>query len=306
MRQRFDLTGWAVVLAAACGILLGSAALAETAPEAIRVQAQGDNGTAAKAPRGAEVPPELAPAALDLRVSEKLFYDIRVNGIPAGKALLEVSKTEALDGDKGPQVWIVLLSTRSNRAVSLFYDVHDWAKSKIDVKGGFSRFYRIYKEEGGVRTEERIAFTYDIGSMEAAYERPRSDDRSQWRTHKIPLTGKVLDPLSALYYLRTLPLKDMQAGHTFGLPVCADCRVWNTRFTVMKRHPALDVGYLKGRDCIEVEPELRFKGLFERKSRIRAWLDVATGIPLKMEAEIPIGPAEVVLTEASSSALPAK
>ncbi|MGD0090180.1 MAG: DUF3108 domain-containing protein [Planctomycetota bacterium] len=247
---------------------------------------------------------ELAPASLGLQVHERLVYDIRVNGVPAGKSLLEVLRVEG--EEKGPQVWVVELYTRSNRAVSwFFYDVDDRGYSKIDMKGGFSRFYSMRKEEGAINTNERMLLTYDIGSMEAVYERPRPD--GQRRAYRIPLTGKVLDPLAAIYYLRAraLNLASLQPGAMVYLPICADGRVWNTALKVKSLVPT-DAGYLKQRPCVVFEPEAEFRGLFERKSSMLIWVDVATGIPLKMAVEIPIGPAEITLQEAKRSPLPEK
>ena len=246
----------------------------------------------------------LAPADLALQVGERLLYDIRVNGVPAGKALLEVRRTEALDSDKDRQVWIIEMHVRSNRAMSLLYDVNTKARSRIDVKGGFSRFFNIERKEGETKAEETVTFTYDIGGMEAVCKRVRPD--GLWRAHKVPLTGKALDPLSALYYLRSVDLSKLQPGDVIPLPICADRRLWNTPVRVVNRWPSVDAGCVKGRECVEVEPEAEFRGLFERKGVMRVWLDVATRIPLKMTVEIPIGPAEVVLTEATSSPLPSK
>lgn len=261
-------------------------------------------------PQPVEMPP-LAPANLDLKVAERLVYDVRVGGVPAGKAQMTVQREENFGGDTGPKVWKAALETRSSRAFSLFYEVRDLAKTCIDQKGGFSRSFNIEKREGDVKTTERIAFKYEFGNMEAAYERPRSDN--VWRLYKIPLQGKVLDPLSAVYYLRALSaqaagdkpgvnLKNARNGDAIHLPICTDRRVWLTKVNFGERRVE-DFGGLKGREVIAVEPECEFKGLFERKGRIKVWVDVKTGIPLKMVVEIPIGTAEVQLSEHADSPL---
>jgi len=254
-------------------------------------------------PRGpAPEQAELAPANLGLQVSERLIYDIRVNGIPAGKSLLEVQRVEGEAFSPGPQVWVIQATTRSTRALSwFFYDVHDRAYSRIDTKGGFSRSHSVLRNEGEIKAGERMRFSYDIGNMEASYERLRSD--GQWRAYRIPLTGKVLDPLAALYYLRALKLGSLQPGNVVYLPICAEARVWDTALKVISVERR-DAGYLKGRQCVVFEPEAEFRGLFERKGGMRVWVDVATGIPLRMAVEIPIGPAEVVLCQAKGSPLP--
>ncbi|HEY3320003.1 MAG TPA: DUF3108 domain-containing protein [Planctomycetota bacterium] len=260
-----------------------------------RSKVPGERNKQGRIERPAETP-ELAPAALKLRAGEQLIYEIRVSGVPAGKAMLEVRKETPHGNEDGPLSWTVVLETRSNRAVSLFYDVRDTAKSVIDVKGGFSRFFYMDKREGEVKTEEKISTNYEIGTMEALYERLRGD---QWRQHKLPLTTKVLDPLAAVYYMRSLDLKNLES---IVLPICADRRVWNTRLVVKGRSLQSAAGF-KDRECILIEPEAEFKGLFERKGRMQIWIDILTGIPLKMNVEVPIGAAEVILSQQKDSPL---
>lgn len=285
---------WALLLVAAASF----AARAESTVETGR----GDKAQSGRA-ESAAAQAELAPANLGLQVKERLVYDIRINGVPAGQSLLEVRRVEG--EATGPQVWFIEMLTRSNRAVSWFlYDVHNKVFSKIDVKGGFSRSCSVERNEGDVRVMERIRFTYDIGGMEAVYERLRGD--GQWRVCQIPLSGKVLDPVAALYYLRSLDLRNLQPGATVRLPICADRRVWNTEVRVKERKTVERIGYLTGRECVIVEPEAGFRGVFERKGKMRIWLDALTGVPLKMTAAVPIGPAEAVLSEAKSSPLPEK
>jgi hypothetical protein len=290
-----------------CALLIGMALLlsgallrAESAPEPTRTPLPSPDRT--KAARPADPPGEFAPGNLALQHGqqrERLVYDIRVNGIPAGKAELEVRKVEPFGAENGPLVWVVDLDIRSNRAVSLFYDVRIRARSWIDMKAGFSRSYHITRREGDVKAEERITFKYDIGDMQAAYERPRAD--GQVRKYTLPLSGKTLDPLAALYYIRAL---DVDALVASGLPICADRRVWNTRFKLSSEGRSFeDIGKLKHRECIAIEPQLEFQGLFERKGQPTVWLDVKTMIPVKMKVEIPIGTAEVVLSEYENSPL---
>ena len=282
--------------------------------EPIRSQLPG--GTLERAIRSGGALTELVPAQLPLQEGERLVYNIRVNGLSAGKTQLLVKKCEKCNED-GPATWVIEMETRSNRAVSLFYNVESGARSYVDVKGGFSRFYHIIKKEGDVKTEEKISFKYDIGDMEATYERPRSepsDEERKWRIHKIPLTSKVLDPLCALYYLRSIDFKLLCPGNTslsnqesactISLPICADREVWNTRITVLPPGIAVgDFGSLRHRKYVKIRPEIEFKGLFERKGTMLVWLDLETRIPLKMEVEVPIGHAEVLLSEYENSPL---
>lgn len=264
---------------------------------------------------------------------ETLEYEVRWNGVPAGTSRLTVHRQEPFN--KGPECWFARMVTESNPVVSTIYPVKDKAKTVIDVKGGFSRQFYLRCKEGPYYSEERIKFDYTLGQQVADYERPRPsfdpgtaadrDEPTAWRATRIPLYGRVLDPLAALYYLRALDLKgrwaarerlreDREAGRIdeaaqqarakeleVVLPVCTERRVWDTRLELIGREqikvPALE----QQRWCLEAKVDCGFAGLFQRKDVIHLWLDEATGVPLKMTTELPIGPCEVVLRSAENS-----
>ena len=278
-----------------------SLVFAESTPEVVRSKAPGDDSDHSKVDHTSDVIPELAKATLKLNPGESLVYDIRVNGMPAGKAALEVQKQDTMEpNNAGPAVWIVTLNTKSNRAVSLFYDVRDRATAKIDVLAGFSRFCHIDKKDGDIKDEEVVNFDYDYKNMQATYERRRLVD-DKWRSHTIPLKGNVLDPLSAIYYLRSLDLTKYKAKDTIDLPICTDRRVWDTRLKILDNIQTGDFGDLKNRKYIKILTDPPFKGLFVKKGSIVICVDVETGIPLRLNVEIPIGSAEVELCEHTKS-----
>jgi hypothetical protein len=238
---------------------------------------------------------------------EKLTYDIFVNRLPHARSTMELRSTEKND----KPVWRATLSTRSNRAATLFYDVRDNVVSTFDEKGGFSRFFSMDRKEGDAHVVERINFNNEKDKMEATYERPKpslnGNNEIRWVTTTIPLTGKVLDPLSAVYFLRDrdLNLKALQPDKqkpALVLPICSDRHVFNTSFYVVGiDHP--DVDGLKDRTSVVFEIDAPFKGLFERVGRVRIWVDAATGVVLRLRSETPIGPMEAVLSDHSHSPL---
>lgn len=245
--------------------------------------------------------PELVPAELGLRVGERLFYDIRVGGISVGNSFIEVQKTENHGQDNGPMVWKVAMKTRSSRGFSLWHGIKDDAKSSIDVKAGFSRRFHIKKGEGDVRDEEEISFIYDIDNTHAVSNRLRFD--GQWRTKQVPLSGKHLDPLAALYYLRAIDFTILHDNNSIYLPICQDRRHWDLQIKVVGTSWE-DFGEYKNRECwMVVLPDPGFSGLFERKGTMKIWIDKLSRIPVKMTVEVPIGAAEVLLTEHSNSPL---
>ncbi|MCW8129949.1 MAG: DUF3108 domain-containing protein [Planctomycetota bacterium] len=269
---------------------------------------------------------ELLPADLNLGSArevneedggESLEYEIHWNGVPAGRTIMKVKKRENPGGKSAPEYWEVRMDTRSTRLVANFYPVKDKAISTIDVKGGFSRYYYANLREGTYKGEERIRMDYTAARMEALYERTRIDDSISGLT--VPLSGKVLDPLSAIYYLRAIDLganlklrEDLASAAAAGrlsrpeldrklkearivLPICADRRVWDTEIVPVAREH-LDVkGVGRRQACILIALKCGFNGLFQRRGDVRIWVHEAARIPVKMEVEIPIGACEVVL-----------
>lgn len=286
-----------------CGCLAAAAvpAFAESTPEAIRSQVPGGDKGDKKPERQAEVLPELAEADLKLQPEEKLVYDVRIDGMPAGKAWLEVKKRDDLNASGGPAVWITTLSIKSSRMISWTYEVDDKTTSKIDVKGGFSRFCHIERKDGEIEGQEISTFDYTFGNFKASYQRTRPSDNAMKTYAPIPLTGKVLDPLAAIYYLRSIDWKT-QAKKAIDLPIFTDRKVWATHI-VLGEKDTRDFGSLKKRPYVKLKADVGFKGLFERKGPMFVYLDMETGIPLRMEVELPIGSAEVELEKHSNSPL---
>jgi len=245
--------------------------------------------------------------------SERLVYDITINRLPAGKSDFELIKLEKYGKANPVPVYAATLKTRANRAMSLVYDVHDRTSTIFDAKGGFSRVFSMDRYEGDSKVAERITFNYDKENISAFYERPRPDAKdAKWVGSTIQMTGKALDPLAAIYFMRcnAINLKNIfpaKSKVAITLPICSDRHVWNTRmYAVGVDHP--DIGTLKNRECVIFEIDAPFRGLFEHVGKTRVWFDVETGVAVKMTAEISIGPAEAILNidESKNSPLNAK
>jgi len=264
---------------------------------------------------------ELKPVSLDLdhwlpggegrRVfaGEELEYQIRWQGVPAGRALLRVKGRHHFPDAEGPEVWHVRLDIRSNRFLTFVYPVKGKTQARIDVKRGFSRHYSKDHTEGSYRAKERLLFDYTLDKLEAAYEYPvwhrlptdkRPHGKAPWKKIAIPLNGKVLDPLSVVYYLRGLELKP---GQSLVLPVITDRRVWNTRIEIQERETLTLPDGLTKVDCLKVCPDCHYNGLFERRGQAVLWLDVKHKVVIRMTVETPLGPCEAWLERHARSPL---
>ena len=238
------------------------------------------------------------PKRLELNVKEKLEYAILWNGMPAGEARLEVKSRERMgDPNRGPEVYVVSCKTRSNRIVSSFYEVKDDVKTMIDVEGGFSRYFHMEKQEGSIKEREKITFDYSPARMVAVYEMGNPDGA---RIRNVPVPGACHDPLSCLYYLRRTPLK---LGGTVKMLVNTERRNWELKVKVVRRE-VVEIPCLGEEiQCLVVEPEMQFRGIFERKGKMLVWLEENTHVPVRMDVEAPIGAVQVFLSKAENSPL---
>jgi len=263
----------------------------------------------ATAPRGPSKPGstpaepvKLAPADLRLRVNEDLEYEILWSGVPAGITHMTVRGREHFPEKTGPEVWVVRQDTRPSRVVATFYTVRDKAISYIDVKSGFSRYFYQGRHEGNVEFEERMTADYTLGNMTAQYSSAvvrmanykDPSGKEYWRTQSLALNDHILDPLSALYYLRST---DLDVGKSVVLPVCTERRVWYTRVKAAEEKESVTIPCLGGNiSCLKVVPEMEYMGLFERKGEMTLWLDSKTKILVKAKVLLPIGECEIRLT----------
>lgn len=100
----------------------------------------------------------MVPHKLDLPVGEKLVYEIRWSGVPAGRAVLSVKWQREVEGS---DVYHVECETNSNSFVALVYPVEDRVITLIDVAGGYSRLFDMTKSEGRIKQNEHISFDYE-------------------------------------------------------------------------------------------------------------------------------------------------
>ncbi len=305
MRRSRNSSGWFAfgLLLAVVGLVVYP--LREGTPEEVVEGRQLDAPDTQPDPNVTQNSDTLDPPSFPLgriKVNEKLTYQIWWNGIKAGMTILRVLERRPHLHPDGPMVWRIRMDTRSNRLLSNFYPVKDKALSIMDVHSGRSRFFSMQKREGDYHFMERIRFDYRIGAFTATYEKPRPDGK--WRYYDpIPLDGKVLDPLCALYYLRGDV--DLNAQGVV-VPICTDRKVWQTKIKKVAREQLWIPELAEKQWCAIVVPECAFNGLFQRRSQMKIWLHEQTRVPVKMEVETPIGFCVVKLHAHENSPLTSK
>jgi Protein of unknown function (DUF3108) len=226
-------------------------------------------------------------------IPEKFVYDLTWTGIKAGTASLEITN----DGSK-----VKITSTaRSAKWVSFFYTVDDRIESTL-VKNekspisshickegktgspGESFFigkplnYRLRVREGRHRRDKEILF--DLSRGKATYIDYLGNEKKE-----VDVPRSVLDPVSSLYYVRTL---NLVVGEPAFVTIFDSKRVWNIEVQVLRREKvSLPIGTF---DAIVIKPLMKSEGIFYRKGDIFIWLtDDMKRIPIKLQTRVAVG-----------------
>jgi hypothetical protein len=217
----------------------------------------------------------LLPEAVGFGVGEELLYSVQYGIVTAGEATLEVRNVAVIDGKP---CYYIVSDARTNDVFSVFYRVRDRFVSLMDTTDLVSLRYEKHLREGGHKSDRSVEF--DQKAHKAHYD-----------GKEIPIAPRTQDVLSALYYVRTLPLKVGQsiaiANHTDGRNYPLIVRVLG------EERVTVEAGSF---DCLVVEPLLRYPGVFTQKGRLKVWLtnDIHK-IPVLMKSKVVIGEVSAVL-----------
>jgi hypothetical protein len=228
----------------------------------------------------------LAPlAAFAFPMPERLEFEISYSGIPAGRAVQEVTM-------EGSEVHIVS-TAKSADWLKLFFPVDDRIESVL-VKGappqyiGVPRLYRERIREGWTRFEKDAAFDCELLNVNT-----RDFLNKTETSHKI--TRRTFDTLSSFYYFRTVAL---QVGTSSFIDIF-DCKnLWNTEVQVLRREQIKTP--LGTFNTIVIKPLMKSAGIFARTGDMHIWLsDDERKIPLLMKSKVRIGSITVTLVGGS-------
>ncbi len=221
--------------------------------------------------------------AAPFQAGEELHYDIRWGFIPAGEGTLTISGKGAEDG-----VYHIITTARSNAFVDTFYKVRNKIETFLDVKNDSSVGYRKIQREG--RHHRDVDLVFDHEKNEATLIKNGEVEKT------IQVPNRIHDPLSAIYYLRTV--KDLETEPV--LNVTDGKKNYRVRIRNLGReHIGTPLGYF---DTIKVEPIVEdMELIFDKKKggKLLIWLtDDEKKVPVKMKSELAFGSIQVLLTEA--------
>lgn len=234
-------------------------------------------------PKGA---PSTISGSRQLRIGEKLTYQIRWMGIPVGIASFVVKEIANI---RGRDCYHIRVWVRSNAFLSKIYRVDDEFHTYIDKERLHSLRFMKRQSEGGYRSHEIV--DYDQETHKAVYRSLLNNSKKDFT-----IAENSQDDLSAIYCFR---MRDVKAGESVLMNVNADEKNWILHIDVLRRG-VMRLPRIGNLNAIEVEPHTRtMEGKPLEKGKAWIWFGADENrIPLAAKAKAAIvGTVTAVLTE---------
>jgi hypothetical protein len=208
-------------------------------------------------------------------VGEKLVFSVQYGLVTAGEATLEIRNLAVIQGQP---CYRIISDARTNDFFSKFYQVRDRYESCMDTTQLYTLRYEKHIREGKFKRDEVV--DYDQVGHRAIY-----------KDKEVPIPPMAQDVLSALYYVRTLPL---EVGQSIAIANHTDGKNYPLIVKVHRRERVkVDAGEF---DCLVVEPILRGPGVFTQQGRLTVWLtDDDVRMPVLMKSKVVIGHVAAIL-----------
>jgi hypothetical protein len=229
------------------------------------------------------IPRPSRPSGTTIRpfdAGEQLTYVIRYRGLAAGIGCLKTEELAASAMPAGRSVLQLVSTARSLPLFAMFHRVDDRSESWFDLDRLRPLRFEQRLVDGDFRRDTRLVFDQETGTV--------SDGGA------VRLAGTdVQDPLSALYYFRT---RELVPGRDAWIRIWSGGRSWPARVRVGARETvSVKAGDF---ECLKVEPEMGFAGLF-RPAPVTVWLsDDARRLPVRLVIRAAGGEMTAELAEA--------
>ena len=236
-------------------------------------------------------PPAATPAApkkemaVPFRIGEVLEFDIGWSSyVTAGTAVLTVrEKKPSYDST----AYYITAEGRPTPLLSKLYTLYYKADTLIDVYSLLPQRGSLYVEEG--KRHRMKTTTFNHPAKQAKYE-----VQTATRVEKIlTLPAFTQDALSALYVLRSIPMK---AGDKFNMPVTDAGDVYKVQMQVLALESVkTPMGTM---NALKIVPLITAPKGAPPPKGIAIWIsDDARRLPLRIEAQLAVGKFTVALTK---------
>ncbi|MBI5525872.1 MAG: DUF3108 domain-containing protein [Deltaproteobacteria bacterium] len=208
---------------------------------------------------------------------ETIYYIVTVKDIPVGKAVIKIESSKDVGGKK------VQHTVARGKTNSFFSKVHK-VKAHMEEDADAETLLPLGLQEDVAELETERQSTYRFDHAKGKVN-VKSKFQGRNIDNTLPASKTVHDFLSAMYYVRTLPLKT-------GDPICIDVVhfrfIWRVQGKVIGRERVqTPAGYF---NTIVLDGTAVRTDDKSRKRRVSFWLtDDAYRIPVKAASTLPMG-----------------
>lgn len=240
--------------------------------------------------------PTLGQAEPPFFNGEKLVYAAKWTGVPAGEITLGTSKGK-------DDHWVFTMTAKTNSFWSMVYKVRDTVTSTVDLTPFRSHDYYKDAHQGSRHILEKVHIDYEKREVRRSKQKISANEKAHWI--KVPLEeyhDVVLDPLSMIYGIRNFSFLDPKELKESQFYVYASKGIYDLNFELIGEMN-YDSQLFGNRKVWHLKPSAEYEGSLVSKGTLELWVDCATGVPLKILFNIPVGWATLELTESNRSDL---
>jgi hypothetical protein len=218
-----------------------------------------------------------------LPLGESLVYRVYWGIIPIGKVRIVAHPYK----QDGRDLLAVRYRARSNRVLAMLYPVDDTFEALIDPATMLPIRFSIYMQEGRHRKYEVTTFDHAGGTATI-------NSLLKNKTERIPIDSDTRELMTFLYYMRKY---NVEPGKEMQFRVMADEKIYDL-WLKTRDYEKLSLPGFGPVQCMKIEPNAAFNGLFVRKGKMLVWTsNDKRNIFTRVEASLPVANVKAILTE---------
>lgn len=209
---------------------------------------------------------------------ERLKYRVHYGVINAGEIDMHIEDDFKIIGKR--EAHHIHAKGRSYSGFDWFFKVRDHYQTYIDKEGCQPLQFSKVMEEGSYKDSDFAIFNYQYKKISSA------------KKGSVEFKGDIQDVISAIYYARTLDVKNAKRGDLFPLQVYLDGEVYDLKIKFVKREVLkTDIGKV---NAIKVIPMVVADRVFKDQEGLELWVsDDENKVPLRVKADLLVGAVKV-------------
>jgi len=211
-----------------------------------------------------------------------VYYNSMITGdVTAGEATIEVKSPKQKVFDR--EVWQIIGEGKSKGAFNWFYKVRDHFESFIDKDAIIPYVFMRRTREGGYTKDDDVVFYHDDGFAVS-------------RKAKTLIPPNVQDFVSALFFMRTLSLKDFDTNNNYFIDFLLNDSVYMSKIKYEgTENIQISLGTFR---CLKIAPMMATGDVFADAYPVTVWVtDDMNHLPILVEAKVIVGSVKMELVE---------